>query len=492
MVSRGLAPQRHIAEMTIRNAGRNTPCPCGSGRKYKRCCWSKDVAAAASRGPYTPADRDRALARVMRFAARDEFAADEQLASSVFWIGPPPGVGDDAYDEMVTSEFGHAAYFPWFVFDFELESGRTPLDTFLDREGEGLSAGERAFLDRMRTSQMRLYEVIGIRLDEGLDLRDLDTGSTVAVRERSATHHLSRWDVVAARIIEGKSGLPEIDGLPCFFPPSVKSELSRLLRLGRREQAKGPLAGNDQAFFRRFFLLVVQVWLTRVMFPPSPTLTTSDGDSLAFTKSVFDVSDSVQLAKTFVLRDDLHRDDDGRFVWLEGTGDERRILGTFHLEGSRLTYEGMSEARAARARAFVEALGAGVVTHRLTRVQDAGQLLASARAAADGDESAPQGTLARKRPRPRGRSAAGSDLPPEVEAQMLLAYYDRHYHDWLDVPLPALDGRTPRHAARLKTQRPRVVELLKTLENHAERDRREGRPTYDMTWIWHALGIEPE
>lgn len=23
---------------------RNTKCPCGSGRKYKYCCWDKDVA----------------------------------------------------------------------------------------------------------------------------------------------------------------------------------------------------------------------------------------------------------------------------------------------------------------------------------------------------------------------------------------------------------------------------------------------------------------
>ena len=26
--------------------GRNDPCPCGSGEKYKRCCWAKDEAAA--------------------------------------------------------------------------------------------------------------------------------------------------------------------------------------------------------------------------------------------------------------------------------------------------------------------------------------------------------------------------------------------------------------------------------------------------------------
>ena len=32
--------------------GRNQPCPCGSGRKYKRCCWDRDRAA---RVPATPA-----------------------------------------------------------------------------------------------------------------------------------------------------------------------------------------------------------------------------------------------------------------------------------------------------------------------------------------------------------------------------------------------------------------------------------------------------
>ena len=26
------------ADVRARNAGRNEPCPCGSGRKFKRCC----------------------------------------------------------------------------------------------------------------------------------------------------------------------------------------------------------------------------------------------------------------------------------------------------------------------------------------------------------------------------------------------------------------------------------------------------------------------
>lgn len=32
--------------MTSETTGRNDPCPCGSGRKYKQCCLDKDEAAA--------------------------------------------------------------------------------------------------------------------------------------------------------------------------------------------------------------------------------------------------------------------------------------------------------------------------------------------------------------------------------------------------------------------------------------------------------------
>jgi SEC-C motif len=35
-------------------AGRNDPCPCGSGKKYKRCCLEKDEATARALAAATP------------------------------------------------------------------------------------------------------------------------------------------------------------------------------------------------------------------------------------------------------------------------------------------------------------------------------------------------------------------------------------------------------------------------------------------------------
>src|SRR5436190_24234375 len=40
--------------------GRNDPCPCGSGRKYKKCCLAREPVTALA---YAPAEREDALDR---------------------------------------------------------------------------------------------------------------------------------------------------------------------------------------------------------------------------------------------------------------------------------------------------------------------------------------------------------------------------------------------------------------------------------------------
>ena len=71
-------------------------------------------------------------------------------------------------------------------------------------------------------------------------------------------------------------------------------------------------------------------------------------------------------------------------------------------------------------------------------------------------------------------------------------YLERHYHGWVDESIPALGGRTPRHAVRLKTVRPKVIELLKDIENGMARERAAGRPAIDLDWLWAELGVTGE
>ena len=49
--ARQLSEERASIDARWRTTGRNEPCPCGSGRKYKKCCLGKPSAAAAGRAP---------------------------------------------------------------------------------------------------------------------------------------------------------------------------------------------------------------------------------------------------------------------------------------------------------------------------------------------------------------------------------------------------------------------------------------------------------
>jgi len=81
-------------QMSAQRIGRNDPCPCGSGKKYKRCCLPQDEAqAAASRPPVIPDDgpdaRERAAADPpLDFS--DELTEAEERAADTGASGAPP------------------------------------------------------------------------------------------------------------------------------------------------------------------------------------------------------------------------------------------------------------------------------------------------------------------------------------------------------------------------------------------------------------------
>ncbi len=183
--------------------GRNDPCPCGSGRKFKRCCLGK---LSAGTGRFTLGERNIGLKKLLRFSARPEFGAG-LAAYDLFWAHWLSERSEEEIQKVMTLEQTQIAYNSWFVFDFDLGEGRTMLDLFLEREGERMSTGERNYLEGMRKSHLRLYEVLEVELDQGIELRDVWEGGRMWVRERLATHDLAQWDLIAVRVGEGEDGV---------------------------------------------------------------------------------------------------------------------------------------------------------------------------------------------------------------------------------------------------------------------------------------------
>jgi hypothetical protein len=445
--------------------GRNDPCPCGSGRKFKRCCLGKD---GRSSRPFTAADRDSALANLARFAGRAEFDADQEAAHVAFWADRLDGRRpEDVREAKQASEY---AYTMWFCLDFPLARGGTVLDRFLDREGTRLSTSEREYLMRVRPTHLRLSEVAEVKPEEGLTLVDCWTGERRWVRERAATRQLVRWDLLAVRLMPGADGDLVIDGASHLYPAAEKEEILKALRRAHRAFRRRFPGGDLSAFFKRAGALFHHLWLDLVALRPRPVFVTAEGDPVLLAKVVFDVRDREALRTALAAHPELDEQDDGSYAWRapEDPDGFRRGLGAFALEGGRVVFEAMSRPRAERGRELLEGLAGDAVRYRATQYQDVGQAL---------QEPQPP-------PEPRP-----PEVSPEIEAQLVFEFYERHYRSWPDTPLPALDNRTPREAARLDKVRPTLVALLKDFESRAERERREGRPAYDFTWIWEEVGL---
>jgi len=451
----------------VSQAGRNDLCPCGSGRKFKRCCLNKEQPS----GVYSSGDRNSALEKLMRFAARSEFKDKHRAALELFWgdwISEEP---DEKLKQVMDSEQASLAYHSWLAFDFDLGEGRTVFDLFLEREAKKLSSGEYNFLDGMRGSHLRLYEILEVKTDQGFHLRDLWDDRRLWVLERLATRELATWDVIAGRLGRGAGGEVVFETIPHVYPATAKDGLLKGLRKSHRFFTREFPERSLADFFRSMAPMFHQLWLEQVVLRPMPKIVTADGDSFIFAKVIFDLLDRGALTAALMDHPDVVDHGDGSYTWLEDAGAFQRSLGTLFLEDRRVVFETTSQRRAERGKEFLQHLLGDAVSFRVIAYEDVGQ------------------ALKRAPVRPKNKFP---EIPPEVQAELLGRFYEEHYRKWLDEPVPALGDRTPRHAAKLKTVRPKLITLLKDFESHSERQRRAGEPAYDFGWMWKELDLARE
>ena len=231
--------------------GPNELCPCGSGKKFKKCCGDP---RAADR--YTREDRTSVFERLNDYI--DAFAAEEEdRAGDEFW-GEFAGRADELPPERAEL-FGDVEHL-WFVFDRTGDGGAPIADRFL--AGAELGPGERAFLTALRRSSMRIYEVVEARPGASLTLRDAIEGGSITVNERQASKTIARGDHLAARIVpHGPSGGPEIEAGLLHIAPVVKEPLLARIHTERArflEQYKG---GDVTLFYKELPRLFHEVWV---------------------------------------------------------------------------------------------------------------------------------------------------------------------------------------------------------------------------------------
>jgi tetratricopeptide (TPR) repeat protein len=173
--------------------GRNDPCWCGSGRKYKQCHLYREEVPLEERAEWLYQKAGTFLADDYRRAAMVTVAQ----ARAQYSDGPYALL--DALDAPLVAD---AVLF---------EGGG--FAEFLATRGSLLPADERRLADQWLLVERSLYEIERVHLDRGCVVRDVRTGDVHEVRERKATRTLKEGELVCGRVVPAGDTMQFFGGL---------------------------------------------------------------------------------------------------------------------------------------------------------------------------------------------------------------------------------------------------------------------------------------
>jgi len=449
--------------------GRNEPCPCGSGRKYKHCCLRVAEVIPDEERHWRRVRRAlEPLSRELTREARRHFGeVGLEEAWAEFFLFDAAGPFDPE------SHFV-PLFFSWFLHDWQPDphgSGlpaavhdTTVAGAFLARTGHRLDPIARRYVEACIAAPFSFHEVLDCRPGTGFRLRDVMLGTEADVSERTASKSARVGDCLFAKLVSIDS-LVLIEGVgPTAIPPAHKPALIELRRtLGTEQSLFGTETLRESADELRGLYLGIDAALHRV-----PELRNTDGDPLEMYTLIFDL-DAPEAALER-LEDlgggfstpEVERDAAGKLLRAEITwaraGNkvnkewDNTTLGALRIEGPRLSAEVNSARRAAVLRKLIEKRLGDSAHVRPSVVQSMQSLL---------EREGAQREL-------HQHEQAEFAADPEIEAAMR-GVMRRHYRSWVDQKLPVLGNRTPRKAVRDPDGREAVEALVAQIERDAAR-----------------------
>ncbi|MBI4745045.1 MAG: SEC-C domain-containing protein [Deltaproteobacteria bacterium] len=475
-----------------KKAGRNDPCPCGSGKKYKKCCLAKDE--AASHKTAVTLVESSLTDRLLSFALQQRLKKDFESAYSLYFKKPfrEPVVMDEE-----DIEFG--VFLDWFIHDFLLKSGKTVVEEFYQENFRRISGEEKAVLESEMLSYLSVYEVAAVVPDEGLMLHDLITGEEFEVKDVRGSRSLVRWDIVIARAIRHKAA-NKLSGFVMILPRDDRERFMAVLSARREEFRKETGKKEWSAFLKSRGYLLFHTFNERETSTPVPF--TEERHRLIEARAEYYAADFQSARRLLSNEFDFVLDEEKegkelQYTWLKrgkseaweegklpkeagmrpiimqsqliSQGGEVRFsaLGSIKITANRLTLECISKERLERGKARLKEILGDIVQHKQDSVK----------------AFEPSGSERDKRP----SENIETGIDNEAKISLMSRYYSQYVEEWIKSPIPALNGLSPLESCKTEAGRARVDEILKGMENSEERNRRDGKPYMDVNKIREKL-----
>jgi hypothetical protein len=234
----------------MKKPGRNDPCYCGSGEKYKKCHLKIDQAGEREQRAWREAGRFLHQ-ELMKFARDERFTETFAQALPHYW--------DSLYDienadEMSVDEA--LRFFDWFAFDYSPAEGQRLIELYQAEKRAELSTYQQALLDQwLPADPASGYELIDYD-GQILHMREFMTGKEHNVYEAGGRGNVEIGDVILARILPLNDRL-EFSTTAAYLPAQEITDLAEKLRAAREADSQAYPEATQAEFMRRHNTLYI-------------------------------------------------------------------------------------------------------------------------------------------------------------------------------------------------------------------------------------------
>ncbi len=480
--------------------GRNDPCPCGSGKKNKKCCLEKSKVSDLGYKRISKI-QDGLVNKLTRYVAHDLGDRVINAAMSQFFF--QEDLDPSSQWREITSEYT-TVFWPWMFYLFEVDVpdidqedifGLMPPDTtvaemFMQDKGKNLEPLELELLSACNRVQFSFFEVHSSQPEHGFQAVDLLTGQRRQVNDISASQHLVPGDIIFALITEVRGVTINVGSAKYKFYPRFKPTILEFRK--ELEEGFGHVT-NELLIDLEFELRDLLFFLQDALFEP-PDVRNTDGDPLSFRTLHYDIASPEEAFEALAplcvhqTKDELknqakldadNRVHKARFAWSrEGhamsKGLDNTSLGQVSIEGDKMTVEVNSEAREEMIKLEIEKRLGHKASYKVTDIRPLESVMA---------EAASNPASSR-----HNEEQKALQNTPEVQ-EAIKDMLNKHWQGWLDTEIPALGGKTPRQASQTEDGREALQALLRDLE---ARDEHSGMPVSQqpyVDWARKELGL---
>jgi len=451
--------------------GRNDPCPCGSGKKFKQCCLPKaDEATIAKKGHEGAVERavDWLMTRHRKAVTS---AIDEMLFD---------GLSNEEQDtlESLDAETWQSIQLnatEWLIAEGQIlikGEYRSVVDALLGIGGPLFTVDQRRWIEQLSERPMRLYDVTEVVPGQQMTLCDaLDTNAApIVVQEKSGSQASLIGTQLGARLMEVEDHYELSGGVYPF------SRLSGASVLDAMKEAENQCRQHPEGLSFN----IRRKWLEQFVKPMEmPTIVDArTGNAILLITDHYRVKDWDFLAQVLETKKDVDGDRVSGWSRLQKCSDGlTRAISSINIgEGpDKIELFHKTQGEADKGRKWFDKLAG-------KSVEFAGRVV-----------SDPKG-LMKNMPASNGKEplSASVELPPDVVADVIEKAIHRIYANWPDEPLAALDGKSPRQAISTVAGLERVKGLLRSYEaGEREQATEQGRRTISYSFLWSAIGLTP-